>query len=75
MDLTGVQDALGVLTDPSSPRGGQDAMGFVLYLHGEERDGRADVVADGVPELDACAGGWRNGFGGWGVMGDGSSRG
>lgn len=71
MDLTGVQDALGVLTDPSSPWGGQDAMGFVLYLHGEERDDRADVVTDGVPELDACAGGWRNGFwwmggyGGW----------
>ncbi|KFY58490.1 hypothetical protein V496_06124 [Pseudogymnoascus sp. VKM F-4515 (FW-2607)] len=49
-------DALGVLTDPSSPWGGQDAMGFVLYLHGEERDDRADVVTDGVPELDACAG-------------------
>lgn len=31
--------------------------GFVLYLHGEETDGRAGVVADGVPELDGRAGG------------------
>lgn len=44
---------------------GRTRRGFVLYLHGEKRDGRADVVADGVPELDVRAGGWRNGFGGW----------
>lgn len=73
MDLTGVQDAFGCADRPECAAGRATRGGFVLYLHGEETDGRAGVVADGVPELDGRAGSGATALM-VGGMGDGGSR-